>query len=533
MAETLVGGFLDLARSQPDAPAVIEKRFGRWVERAIGELADDAAALAAGLTTVGVGTGHTVALIMRARFEWIALDLAIQAVGARSLALSSRLRPVDLTRLLAESDAATVVVEGQDEADVVLASVEAGELPGLTRIIYVDPAGVSEYSSELLHSIDEVRATGGDLGSMVEALDAAATAVLLLAPAGGFVEVAHATLLASARSTVEAVGLDAKDRVVAARDAADPVERGATIYAALLSGAMLAIPESRSTIESAIQEIAPTYVHVTERWLAHKAARITVRFDENRGIKAGVAASWRKRTGSTLEHYGSGRSPRGLWRFVVSVPVLEELGLEKAQTVMVSGDPLPRELLGFYQALGLPLHTALGVPELAGVATIGAPVDADGWVGSPVPGVSAAVEDSMLVVTSDSTGRIDTGLAASAADGGFVANGSGPEQAAETRLRAIPAFSTAIVSPGGSSVLIELDAAIASRWAVRNHLDAATYRSFSTLDEMRREVESVVASTLERFDLVAESVEILTTPLDEIPGALSFGDSPRRDLIAQ
>jgi long-subunit acyl-CoA synthetase (AMP-forming) len=533
MAETLVGAFHALASSAPGVPAVLEKRYGRWVERTRGEIAADAAKIAGGLAAQGVGPGDAVALMVLPRLEWIALDLAVQATGARALAIPARFRPTDVARLVDMSGATTIIVEGQDEADIVLTAVEAGDLRSVARVIFIEAAGVSEYTSDLLLSLDDVRMDGADLGAFSERLDSGIAAVA--APsydAQRLNEVSHATLVQAAQSTISAFSLGAKDRVVAARDMADPIERGATIYPALLSGALLALPESPATTDAAIHEIAPTYIHLTERWLTRKAARITVRFDENRGVKSWLAASWRKRTGSTLENYGSGKPPRGLWRFMVSIPVLEELGLEKARAVVVSGDPSPRELLGFYTALGLPVLAALGLPELAGFATVGSPGASDGWVGQPAPGVTVALDDSHLVVTTQATGRIDTALAAEALDDGFVVNGSSPEEASETRLRSIPVFSTAIVSPGASSVVIELDGAIASRWSTKNELDAATYRSFSLLPELREGVRTAVTNVLGRFDLTPGTITILSAPLDDVPGALSFGDVVRRDLVS-
>lgn len=532
MAKTVVGAFYERAAAAPDEVAVIEKRFGKWVERPCGDVSAEAALLANGLGELQVGPGDTVALMVSARLEWITYDLAIQAIGARSLAIPTRFREEDVVRILAESGAATAIAERQDEADVVLTAMEAGELPALRRIVYIDPAGVADYASDVLVSADELRTDGADLGALAEALDPTATAALIpTIDASSLTPISHATMLQATRSTIEAFELGKNDRMIAVRDMADPAERGATLYAALLSGAMLAVPESVNTTDAAIHEIAPTYVHVTERWLTHQAAQITVRFDENHGIKSRLAASWKKRTGSSLERYGSGRAPRGLWRFMVSIPILEELGLEKARAVVVSGDPSPSALVGFYTALGLPVRPALAVRKLAGFATIGYPTDADGWVGTPAPGVEVTIEAGKLVASTEAAGRIVTQHSATELDGGFVVNGSSPEEAAETQLRAVPAFATAIVSPGAKSVTVELDPAIASRWAARNELEAATYRSFSQLPEMQAGVRAAVRRTLKQFDLDPENVAVFPTPLHDIPGALSFGDVARRDLI--
>lgn len=532
MGATLVGAVADLAAKDPGATAVLEKRFGIWVERSIGDLAADAGRLAAGLRAAGVGPGEVVGLIVSARLEWITLDLAIQAAGATTLALPAAVGHEDVARVLAETNVRTVVVEAQDQADVVLSAVETGSLPNLRSVVYIDPAGVSEYSSELLSSIEDLR--GGTETRLATTADPGDTAALVPRASGlrDFSPVSHATLVLSARSTIEAASLTDRDRVIAVRTVADPVDRGATIYAALLAGAVLAIPENAATVDSAIHEIAPTYVHLTERWLATQAARITVRFDENRGLKARLASAWRRRTGSTLEKYGSAKPARGLWHFLITLPILEELGLEKARVAVVSGQPTPRSVAGFFTALGLPIHSALGVPELCGFAAMGAAGDVDGWVGSAMPGVEVSVESGTLQASTPATGTIDTGVAASESGDGYVAGVGTPEEAAATRLRSIPVIASAIVGDGASTLVLELDGTIASRWASNHRLDAATYRSFSTLPEMQEGVAALAAAVLERFGLTAGSIRMLPVPLHEVPDALDFGDVPRGDVVA-
>ena len=71
MTDTLVGAFHALATSQPDSPAVIEKRYGRWVERTAGQVADQAAAFANGLAGLGIGTGDTVEQARRNAYDGV------------------------------------------------------------------------------------------------------------------------------------------------------------------------------------------------------------------------------------------------------------------------------------------------------------------------------------------------------------------------------------------------------------------------------------------------------------------------------
>ena len=73
---------------------------------------------------------------------------------------------------------------------------------------------------------------------------------------------------------------------------AHPFERSVTIYPAVVSGAVLAFPENRSTVERAMLEVQPTFAHLPVDHVRGVASGVRARFARNRGVKRLARRSW-------------------------------------------------------------------------------------------------------------------------------------------------------------------------------------------------------------------------------------------------
>jgi acyl-CoA synthetase (AMP-forming)/AMP-acid ligase II len=80
--------------------------------------------------------------------------------------------------------------------------------------------------------------------------------------------------------------------------------------------------------------------------------------------------------------------------------VLRELGLEQLRIAVVGAAPCPRKVIGFWNALGIPLAETYGASETSGVATLNPPhAIKAGTAGPPLPGVEVhlSAEGEVLV----------------------------------------------------------------------------------------------------------------------------------------
>jgi acyl-CoA synthetase (AMP-forming)/AMP-acid ligase II len=108
-SSTLAGRVREHAREAPDAVAVVDD-LGRY---RYGQLADDAAAVAAGLGERGVVTGSVVALQLPNRYEAVVAAVAVQSLGAVINPLLPNYRARELTTVFTTAAPAVVVTPGE------------------------------------------------------------------------------------------------------------------------------------------------------------------------------------------------------------------------------------------------------------------------------------------------------------------------------------------------------------------------------------------------------------------------------------
>lgn len=560
MASTVLADIAERARTAPDAPAILQKRYGRWTATSAAALMARATTLAVGLQVEGIQAGDVVGLLLKPHETRVVLDLAVQLAGARVVGVPSNMPADGIAHVLADAGARVVVVQGQSSADVVLELVDQGAVPAITRIYYVDPAGVQDYASRLLAPLEGVVGAGSGTGStteeLVAALDPDAVAVLNYTsgttglPRG--VLLTHRNLLAATRATTQAFGLGPDDRVLSFRTLSDPVERGATIYPALASGAVLVLPESRESVRQALYEVAPTYLHLTPRYVKEIATDVRLRMQSAKGLKRLLLRSWHRRF---VRRVSEARMPSAsaASRLLVGGRVLEKLGLDRARWVLVSGAPVSWETLGFFAALGLRVRPAYSLAEVGGLALCArGDVVAHDTVGTALPGLEARLDDAELEIRGDAVGvaYVDAPHSPLAGADGWMATGDRADAdgdgfrvmgraatvletsegravahgAVEAAMRSSPYIREAVVAVenGRTVALLEPTGPSVARWGASQGLRFTTERSLMGLPEVAELLERAVTSAIERFPgLEIDEIRILAEPLTATAGTMT------------
>ena len=553
--QTVLTGFLDLVDQDPEASVAMDKRLGRWRSRTRGELLADVATLAAAFGNLGIGRGVTVLTATADRFDWLSVDLALQAQGARVCPVPAAASDASLEQALSLSGATHVVARGQHLVDRLLTLEEAGSVGRVERILYQDAAGLAEYQDERLTGLDELRArsdlgdTTRELRSSIDAQGESDAAILSIsAGAEGAPRVTtltHGALYLATRAVIETFELGPKDRLLAYRPLADPTERTTTIYASLLSGALLALAETREDVRAAMYEIAPTFLHLTPRLVDDVLTEVSVRLQAARGLKGAVGARW------LASNRGEDpRSPGLLDRALVTFPVLEKLGLDKARTILVSGSEVSPGARRQAISLGLPLRTAFATSAVGGIVSASEPGDLrPGACGVPLPGFELDLTEAgeLIVGGPAAPGSVPTGDAALLDDGSLLLRGRLNERLdlgdgvvidlleVESTLRSSPYIREAVVArqPDGATVVaVELAEGPTARWASKQGLAFVTYRSLVALPEVVTFAQQEVASALEQTPLhAADEVRVLPAKLEALPGTLVAGEKVRRDAV--
>lgn len=549
--DSILSALLELHTADSSATIVLEKRRGIWRERTRDELLSEVARLTEGLCGLGLPADETVLILAEDGLAWVAIDLAVQAAGLRVCAIPIDAPDALLDAAIRTTRASVVLASGYQCVERVLESAE--KLGQRLRMVYdTHELAAGAVRDPRHHSVTELREAGssasvGDLAKQVGVLQGAAVAVLAMGTAAErgspAVGLCHAALLRSAQLVASAFGLDASDRVLAFRPLADPTDRCTTLYSALISGATLVLPESRSEVDAAMYESAPTFVHVTRRWVDETMTTIWSRLESSRGTKGLFARLW-------LRRLTSGRPLSGPFATVLArYPIVEKLGLDKVRVLLLSGSALGVPERRFASALRLSLRPAYALTEAGGVLTVADDLSGEpGACGRPLPGVALTADSVGLIHFRDE----ESGVALDTLDSGEIRDGelvlrgrrsdrpgASPGALAESlelevALRGSLFIREAVVeaSAARTTVVLEPNFATLERWAQNRGVSFATVRSLVREQEVIEHLLAEVLRAGEHHGLrSADRLIVLDESLDAISGALSSSGRVRREVV--
>jgi len=139
--------FLERVAATPDAEAYrypVPPASGQgpdeWKSLTWAQAAQRVNAIAAGLIELGVRPEERVALASATRVEWILADLGILCAGAATTTIYPQTNADESAYILADSGSKVLIAENAEQ--VAKAVEKRAELPELTRVVVIDPAGV-------------------------------------------------------------------------------------------------------------------------------------------------------------------------------------------------------------------------------------------------------------------------------------------------------------------------------------------------------------------------------------------------------
>ncbi|MER6223856.1 AMP-dependent synthetase/ligase [Streptomyces sp. 900105755] len=138
--------FLDRVAATPDAeayrypvPAASGEGPDDWKSLSWAQAAERVYAIAAGLIELGIEPEQRVALASSTRVEWILADLGILCAGAATTTVYPQTNAEESAFILSDSESRVLIAE--DAAQVAKAVEKRAELPELTQVVVIDPAG--------------------------------------------------------------------------------------------------------------------------------------------------------------------------------------------------------------------------------------------------------------------------------------------------------------------------------------------------------------------------------------------------------
>ncbi|GAA3817733.1 AMP-dependent synthetase/ligase [Streptomyces phyllanthi] len=156
--------FLERVAATPDAeayrypvPPASGEGPSEWKSLSWAQAAERVYAIAAGLIELGVQPEQRVALASATRVEWILADLGIMCAGAATTTVYPSTNADESAYILSDSGSKVLIAE--DAVQLAKAQEKRAELPELTHVVVVDPAG-ADLSEDWVLSLAELEQRG-------------------------------------------------------------------------------------------------------------------------------------------------------------------------------------------------------------------------------------------------------------------------------------------------------------------------------------------------------------------------------------
>jgi long-chain acyl-CoA synthetase len=330
------------------------------------ELADDVLRMTAYLNKWGVRPGDRVALWGENGYEWILIDLAIQALQAIHVPLHGSLTATAAAAQIAHAECQFVMTATAAMADALAGEPEAKFLGAKS----VRRIGGDGGEPTLLEQIAQWSPEAGMTAYMNHAdrFDPQAVATILYSsgttgePKG--VALTHANLISNSQAVVEVLEETPSVRRLALLPFSHIYARTCDLYAWLVGGSQLALARSRDTVCADSQVIQPTLINAVPSFYQRIAQRVAESESTSRPL--------------TIQQLLGGN----LWACICG------------------GAHLPVDLFDFFHARGVTLLPGYGLTESSPVIAVGTPAALRrGAVGKAIPGIEVRIADDGELLT--------------------------------------------------------------------------------------------------------------------------------------
>ncbi len=398
---TLCEAFQRTAAIDPDAVAL--RTVGDGQTLTWRDYAAQVQQVAAGLAGLGVRRGDTVSLMMANRIEFYPLEVGAQHAGATSFSVYNTLPAEQLGFLFGNAGTKVVMCE-QAHVETIRASGAAIE-----HIVCIDghPEGTL--------SVEQLLAAGQqdfDFESSWRAVrpDDVITLIYTSGTTGTpkGVEMTHTNLLFEAEALDAVLGVRYGDRITSYLPSAHIADRAMALYNQEIFGVQITVVPDVRTIAAALPDVRPTIWGAVPRvWEKLKAAiEFAVAGEADADRRAALQwalATGAKRSAALLAGEPVPDAVAAEWAQadeLVLSKLRATLGLDELRWAVSGAAPIPKETLGFFAGIGIPICEVWGMSELSCVASTAHPRDARlGTVGKLLPGLESRIaEDGEFLV---------------------------------------------------------------------------------------------------------------------------------------
>jgi long-chain acyl-CoA synthetase len=395
---TIAQLWCDSVAAGRSTPAYLAETDDGWREVSWAEADQRVRAYGNGLLARGVRKGDNVALLARNGVEWALVDFALARIGAVGIPVYASSSPKDVAYLLEHSEAVAVVCEDAEQ----LAKVESvtDELPSLRHVLtYHDLEGLAahgnDYASANPTALDDVTASiaEDDLYTIIY------TSGTTGPPKGCMLSNRNYFEMATVVDKMETTYYRPDDVMLLYLPLAHNYGRLMLLLGAHV-GFTIAFLADPLRVAEALPQVRPTLLPSVPRVYEKVHTAVVARFDAATGVKKRLI-EWALPIGREVSRLeGAGEAVQGGLRRkhrladkLVFSKVREPFG-GRLRMPGSGGAPLSKEIIEFFDAVGIRITEGYGLTECTTAASTNRPdLYRFGSVGQPLPGFEVRIAD--------------------------------------------------------------------------------------------------------------------------------------------
>jgi long-chain acyl-CoA synthetase len=535
--DTLATAFLRTLRTYPNRVALRQRADdGSYDEWTFAEYAQHVSGAAAHLRSLGVGPGDRVVLMVRNCVDFHLIDLAVVFCGATAISIYNSSSPEQVAYLAGHCKAKVAVVE--DDGFLERFTKVRDQLPDLEHIINLADDGVPD---ALFHGgTFDLEAGASDVTP-----DTLATVIYTSGTTGPpkGVMLSHYNVMWTCESLRRSFGDDIDltgFRLVSYLPMAHIAERATSHYQQIINAFEVTSCPDFGLIASYLKDVRPNIMFGVPRVWEKLHAGLTAALASDPAKKAQFDAAVEMAKPISIDRAWERSTPEqdATWQALQDAafgPMRAAIGLEEIRFAISGAAPIARELLEWYNAIGVPLSEIYGMSESSGPMTW-APVHIKpGTVGPAIPGCEVKLAADGEVICKGGNvfiGYLDDPekTAESLDDDGWLHSGDIGEVDDDGYFRIVDRKKELIITAGGKNVspanleavmksvelvgqaiaigdnkpfiaaLVVLDPEVAPAWAKREGIEFTSLADLADNPTVVAEVEREVKEAMKQFN---------------------------------
>jgi long-chain acyl-CoA synthetase len=402
--------------------ALRTKKLGLWHGITWNQYHKKAEQVGCALVSLGLEKGDAACIIGDNSIEWVMADMGIQCIGGVSVGVYATNAWQQVEYVIHHCDAKFLFAENEEQLDKWL--MFRDRAPKLKRVIVWDTKGLRDYSDPLVMTFDAFielgQRTAQEAPSLFkekqdQVLEEDLSVLIYTSgttgpPKGAMLT--HKNVMWTAKAVAEANPVYQEDEVLSFLPLCHIFERLFTVFIHIRFGYIVNFVEKPDTVMQNMIEISPTIGYAVPRIWEKYYSSIMIKMADATWFKRLMFKSalkiGEKRADLLMDLKPVPMALKILYFFAwltVFRKLKERLGFDRIRVAYSGAAPISKEVLRFFQSMGMDLFEGYGQTEATGVTT--SPVQGRvkfGTVGRPLKGVDLKIAgDGEILVKSPGT----------------------------------------------------------------------------------------------------------------------------------